>query len=102
MRESAIQSKNLPVYPRLHSACLLFAFACMEIAFACPAVRAQESPQKIATEATPRNSAPIVAERYVSWRTLPRNFFHDQKDIWLFPLHVTRGQQWLPHARCNQ
>jgi membrane-associated phospholipid phosphatase len=37
-----------------------------------------------------------VAERDVSWRTLPRNLLQDQKDIWLFPLQLAKGRQWLP------
>ena len=32
----------------------------------------------------------------MSWRTFSRNFLQDQKDIWLFPLHLAQGRQWLP------
>jgi len=36
------------------------------------------------------------AQREVSWRTLPRDFLHDQKDIWLFPGQLAKGRHWLP------
>lgn len=88
---------------------------CIEIAFWCPALRAQEEPQTVATEETqqesgprtvdpdavPQESAPqkpqiIQAEREISWRTLPRNFLQDQKDIWLFPVQLGKGRHWVP------
>jgi len=66
---------------------------CVGIAFWCPLLGAQEKPQHdgapatqtSAGEATPRSSEGTEAEREVSWRTLPRNFLQDQKDVWLFP-----------------
>jgi membrane-associated phospholipid phosphatase len=77
--------------------CLSFFVACMGIAFACPPLRAQETPQAVTADAaTPQNSPPARAERDVSYRTLPRNFLQDQKDIWLFPLQLAKGHQWLP------
>jgi membrane-associated phospholipid phosphatase len=76
--------------------CLLCLFTCMGIAFACPALRAQEALQSVAANATPQDATPAVAERDVSWRTLPRNLLQDQKDIWLFPLRLAKGRQWLP------
>src|ERR1700682_305860 len=36
------------------------------------------------------------SEREVSWRTLPGDFLHDQKDIWLFPVQLAKGRHWLP------
>lgn len=36
------------------------------------------------------------AEREATWRTLPGNFLHDQKDIWLFPVQLARGRHWVP------
>ena len=38
------------------------------------------------------------AQRDVSWRQLPRNFLHDQEDIWLFPVELAHGHHWLPTA----
>jgi len=75
---------------------LVCLFTCMEIAFACPALHAQDVPRGVAPDATPQDSTPPLAERDVSLRTLPRNFLQDQKDIWLFPLQLAKGRQWLP------
>ncbi|MGH9516480.1 MAG: phosphatase PAP2 family protein [Terriglobales bacterium] len=36
------------------------------------------------------------SEREVTWRTLPKDFLHDQKDIWLFPGQLAKGRHWLP------
>jgi PAP2 superfamily protein len=36
------------------------------------------------------------SEREVSWRSLPKDFLHDQKDIWLFPGQLAKGRHWLP------
>ena len=68
----------------------------MGMAFGCSPLRAQEAPQTVAADATPQNSTPAEAERDVSWRTLPRNFLQDQKDIWLFPVQLAKGRHWLP------
>jgi len=75
---------------------LVCLFACMGVVFACPALRAQDAAQGVAADAASQNSTPAVAERDVSWRTLPRNFLQDQKDVWLFPLQVAKGRHWLP------
>ena len=32
----------------------------------------------------------------VSWRTLPKNFFEDQKAIWLLPVELAKGKHWVP------
>jgi hypothetical protein len=40
------------------------------------------------------SSAP--AERETTWRTLPGDFLHDQKDIWLFPAQLAKGHHWIP------
>src|ERR1700692_866350 len=34
--------------------------------------------------------------REATWRSLPRDFLHDQKDIWLFPTQLARGRHWIP------
>jgi membrane-associated phospholipid phosphatase len=35
--------------------------------------------------------------REITWRTLPRDFAHDQKDIWLtFPGKLATGHHWVP------
>jgi hypothetical protein len=36
------------------------------------------------------------SEREVTWRSLPKDFLHDQKGIWLFPAQLAKGRHWLP------
>jgi membrane-associated phospholipid phosphatase len=43
----------------------------------------------------PSNQAPDD-DREVSWRKLPMNLLHDQKDMWSFPLELGKGRHWLP------
>lgn len=38
----------------------------------------------------------LPGDRETTWRTLPKNFLHDQKDIWLFPTQMARGRHWIP------
>jgi membrane-associated phospholipid phosphatase len=38
----------------------------------------------------------IDSSREVSWRSLPKDFLHDQKGIWLFPAQLAKGRYWLP------
>jgi hypothetical protein len=47
-----------------------------------------------------RLQAPVTSptEHDVSWRRLPANFLHDQKDLWLFPVQLAHGRHWLPTA----
>ena len=38
-----------------------------------------------------------AGEREVTWRSLPRDFLHDQKNIWfVFPSQLARGHYWIP------
>lgn len=57
------------------------------------------------SEALPNSPAPRLAsespsqyatERTETWRTLPMDFLHDQKEIWLFPVRLAKGHDWLP------
>lgn len=43
-----------------------------------------------------RDGGNSSSDREVSWRTLPKDFLHDQKAIWLFPLQLAKGRHWLP------
>ncbi|HEY2860283.1 MAG TPA: phosphatase PAP2 family protein [Terracidiphilus sp.] len=44
--------------------------------------------------ATPTDRA---AERDVTWKSLPGDFLHDQKDIWgVFPGQLAHGRHWVP------
>jgi membrane-associated phospholipid phosphatase len=79
-----------------------FLIACTAIVLGCLPLRAQEAPQAVTADeaatqkSSPQTSIPALAERDVSWRTLPRNFLQDQKDIWLFPVQLAKGHQWIP------
>lgn len=44
----------------------------------------------------PRDSSDSPAAREVTWRSLPKDFLRDQKDIWLFPVQLGKGKHWLP------
>jgi membrane-associated phospholipid phosphatase len=46
----------------------------------------------------PKATARSTYVREGQWRKLPANFVHDQKDMWLFPLRVAEGHDWLPAA----
>ncbi len=68
-----------------------------------PAAHAQASPSAAPDNssvsdqaAKPSDTANPAAQREVSWRSLPKDFLHDQKDIWLFPLQLGKGHHWLP------
>ena len=37
-------------------------------------------------------------QRKVSWKLLPSNVLHDQKQVWLFPASLARGRHWAPTA----
>jgi membrane-associated phospholipid phosphatase len=69
---------------------------CVAIAFASGSLLAQGSPNDASPAAAPQSPIPIAAGRDVSWRTLPRNFVQDQKDIWLFPVQLAKGRHWVP------
>ncbi len=42
------------------------------------------------------NAGAAQSDRETTWRTLPRDFLHDQKTIWLFPVQLAKGHHWLP------
>jgi len=58
-----------------------------------PRMNLPDSPSQIQECSPDGNQAPC---RNVSWRSLPRDFLHDQKDIWLFPRQLSKGHAWLP------
>lgn len=76
---------------------LVCSVVCLGIVFWRPLLGAQEKPQPDGRDVTTAStSAPAGADREVSWRTLPRNFVQDQKDIWLFPVQLAKGRHWVP------
>ena len=45
----------------------------------------------------PDSPSHAAENREVTWRTLPGDFLHDQKDIWLlFPAQLAHGRHWIP------
>jgi len=44
------------------------------------------------------NATPDPADLEVSWRKMPARFLHDEKDMWLFPIKLGRGKNWIPTA----
>src|ERR1700727_2496237 len=53
-----------------------------------------DSPSQVAQSS--KSGGELASERQVSWRSLPMDFLHDQKGIWLFPLQLGKGHYWLP------
>jgi len=49
-----------------------------------------------ATDAPAQATTTSAVWRDVSWRKLPSNFLHDQKDIWTFPGKLAKGKHWVP------
>ncbi len=42
------------------------------------------------------DTATSAPQREATWRSLPGDFLHDQKDIWLFPVQLAKGRHWVP------
>jgi len=88
----------------------LVSFSFLTVCLACGTVTAQgqqltEAAQRSGqdTSKNPQTSTPDTsgqpgATREATWRKLPKNFLQDQKEIWLFPVHVAEGRHWLPTA----
>lgn len=75
------------------------------VLFGCLVCAATSARAQGTDSATPDHSSQVPAAssssdspsaRETSWRTLPGDFLHDQKDIWLFPFQLAKGQHWLP------
>src|SRR6267143_1311256 len=76
-------------------------FAFLGVGFSCLPLHAREPQQtqealQSASADAPKPATTTAGERDVSWRTLPRNFLQDQKEIWLFPTQLAKGRHWLP------
>ena len=52
-----------------------------------------DSPSQVAADSRGDDGP---SERVTSWRRLPADFLHDQKEIWLFPTQLAKGRHWLP------
>ena len=44
------------------------------------------------------NASESMPQREATWRSLPGDFLHDQKDLWTFPLRIAKGHYLLPTA----
>jgi membrane-associated phospholipid phosphatase len=53
-----------------------------------------DSPSHVARPTA--NGDDYAYDREVSWRSLPKDFLHDQKGIWLFPTQLAKGRHWIP------
>lgn len=53
-----------------------------------------DDPSHASRYSADRSDSPSARE--VTWRSLPKDFLHDQKDIWLFPGQLAKGRHWLP------
>jgi membrane-associated phospholipid phosphatase len=101
MWATKFQSNKYQRHRGFSCSCVSFLIACLAVASGALPLHAQETPQGATTDsATPQsqsaqNSA-ALPERDVSWSTFPRNFLEDQKDIWLFPVQLAKGHQWIP------
>ncbi|HEX3155311.1 MAG TPA: hypothetical protein VHV32_11830, partial [Candidatus Angelobacter sp.] len=42
------------------------------------------------------DSSTSPAAREVTWKSLPKDFLRDQKDIWTFPVQLGKGHHWVP------
>jgi PAP2 superfamily len=67
--------------------------------FLSPAAMAQDStslpdaPSRVSSASQHENEP---YERVTSWHRLPKDFLHDQKAIWLFPVQLAHGRHWVP------
>lgn len=83
----------------LRTACCLV-LLCATGSLGSRALRAQELSSDLPDSPTPQSTAPApdddATTRHATWRSLPMDFLHDQKDIWLFPTQLARGRHWIP------
>ena len=59
-------------------------------------VRGSDLPDSPSASQLERHRNDPGAEREVSWRSLPKDFLHDQKEIWTFPIQLGKGRHWAP------
>ncbi len=58
----------------------------------------QSAASDSSTSRSRTNATPDPTDLEVSWRKMPARFLHDEKDIWLFPLKLGQGKNWIPTA----
>lgn len=50
------------------------------------------------TAKPPVDATTGVPQREATWRSMPGDFLHDQKDLWTFPIRLAKGHYLLPTA----
>ena len=60
--------------------------------------QAQSAASNSSTSRSSTNTPPDPADLEVSWRKMPARFLHDEKDMWLFPVKLGEGKNWIPTA----
>ena len=55
-------------------------------------------PNQTSRPAAQTSTSSELPQRQVSWRLLPANVLHDQKQVWLFPATLAHGTHWAPTA----
>src|ERR1700674_445817 len=85
---------------RIGKLCLLVVISCActftRPNWACAQSKNADLPDSPSAVARSEHDNDSPAQREVSWRSLPKDFLHDQKDIWLFPRQLSKGRYWLP------
>lgn len=77
------------------TSCLLFCFAT-----GAPWLLAQNQDPGLPNSPSPQLAAEspdqYATERTETWQSLPGDFLHDQKEIWLFPVQLAKRRHWVP------
>jgi len=61
----------------------------------CTNCRINPAGQSLARRRTTPGERPSIT-REETWRSLPRDFLHDQKQIWLSLTQLAKGTHWVP------
>ena len=92
--QQTIRRIRIQVCRRATRSCLVFAL------FATPVASFSQETSGSAPSPSPAQQSQTSAiganDRQVSLRTLPSNLLADQKEIWLFPGKLAKGQHWIP------
>ncbi len=83
---------------RLYRLWFLVSFSCTGLVAFPPSGSAQNIRDGLPDNPAPAEASyrPLPLERKATWKSLPGDFLHDQKDIWLFPTQLARGRHWIP------
>jgi membrane-associated phospholipid phosphatase len=73
---------------------ILSAFICIPPNCACAQASQSDLPDSPSESARAKHGSQV--DREVTWGSVPKDFLHDQKGIWLFPTQLAKGRYWLP------